>query len=115
MAVDFNNRRKYQRVLLEVEYSLRVAEEEYIGITGNVSLGGVYLQTLEPTLAESMLNEPALISLNLEGEILTALCTVVFIGGYSIPYPEGVGIAFANENDEELHKLSLFLVNKLCY
>ena len=113
MAEDFDNRRKYRRVLLEVEYSLRVAEEEYIGMTGNVSLGGVYLQTLDPPLSENLLNEPALISLNLEGDILTALCSVVFIGGYSIPYPEGVGVAFANAEDEELHKLSLFLVNKL--
>ena len=113
MTEEFHNRRKYQRVLLEVEYSLKVGAEEYFGTTGNISLGGVYLQTLDPPLSESMLGEPALISLNLDGEVITTLCSIVFVGGYSIPYPEGVGIAFANEEAEELHQLSLFLVNKL--
>jgi c-di-GMP-binding flagellar brake protein YcgR len=105
--------RKHARISLFISFSLRLDSEQYTGLTGNVSLGGVYLQTISPSLQQSQLAKSAEITLNLDSITVTTDCRIVYIGGGAIPHPQGVGVAFENISGETITTLREFILTKL--
>lgn len=106
-------RRKHARISLCIKYSLMIDGEYYAGETGNISLGGAYLETIDPPLPQERLSQAGEITLTLEQERMTVACLVVFIGGGVIQHPTGIGITFHEISDENTNKLREFITQCL--
>jgi hypothetical protein len=106
-------KRKHARISLFIPFSLMLDGEQHAGLTGNISLGGVYLHTISPPLQQSQLAKIAEITLNLDSITVTTDCRIVYIGGGAIPHPQGVGVAFENIGDETISTLREFILAKL--
>ncbi|ASF45319.1 PilZ domain-containing protein [Methylovulum psychrotolerans] len=93
------DRRKYPRFSINADYILVLDGIEHKGVAINMSLGGAYLATIEPTITEDNLFQEGELSLNANNKSLLMRCYVTYIGTQQNEYPIGVGIAFI-ENDE---------------
>ena len=109
------DKRKHVRLAIRIRYHLTVKGLTYSGMTGNISLGGVYLESLDKPMASDALTHRGEIVLVWEDvEIINAQCRVVYIGGtVNNPYPAGVGIAFEDVDAEGIDRLRAFLVDRI--
>ena len=105
--------RRYPRVSAAIRYSLVLDGENHTGVTGNISLGGVYLKTISPALQSSDITKSAKITLHLNPTPLSMECRIVYIGGGAIPHPEGVGVAFHDLGEETTATLEECILSKL--
>ncbi len=112
-TIESPERRKYPRVSISIRYSLALDGEYYTGVTGNISLGGVYLRTIAPPLQNSKIAKPAEITLHLNPTRLSMECRIVYVGGGATLHPEGVGVAFHNLSAETTATLNEYIRNKL--
>lgn len=104
-------KRKHVRLAIRLPYRLTVKGTNHSGFTGNISLGGVYLETFDTPIPPDALGERGQIAITSDdAELVNTGCRVVYIGGGAIPHPEGVGIAFEGTEDTALSKLRAFLV-----
>jgi len=93
------DRRKHPRFSINADYILVLDGIEHKGVALNISLGGAYLATIEPTITEDHLFKEGELSLNANNKSLLMRCYVTYIGTQQNDYPIGIGITFI-ENDE---------------
>ena len=104
-------KRQHVRIALRLRYRLSVDTATYTGLTGNISLGGVYLESIDTPLPAEALGQTARIDLfNNDVELISTDCRVVFIGREDFPTARGVGIAFEGADGMALERLQSFLV-----
>ncbi len=95
-------KRKRERFTLSLPYSLVIEGELHSGMTRNISLDGVYVETISPSIIESQTGQNGEITLKLESEPIATECRIVYVGGGTIPYPTGVGILFLDPGKPKL-------------
>jgi len=87
-------KRKYTRTDHHILFTLKIEGQTYAGVTGNLSQGGAYAESISPSLDEAMVGTSGDITLHIEPDPITMRCRIVYVGGGAIPHPAGVGIAF---------------------
>lgn len=107
------DRRIHVRAPLELEYHLAVGDKSYTGITGNVSLGGVYLKKISPELQKTDFARSAELTLQLNSDVIILNCQIVYICGDAVPCLEGIGVAFDEGQDEKIVQLKKFIIDHL--
>ena len=110
---NYAEKRKYPRIPLSVQYSLDVEGQNHTGVTGNISMGGVYLRSISPPLQQSKTAKSAVVTLHLKPAPLNIACRIVYVGGGIIPNMEGVGIAFEDLSKATSTTLNGYIQSKL--
>jgi len=105
-------RRKDERCTQPLPYTLVIDSEHYSGVTGNISRGGLYTETISPPIAESLMGQNGKITLQLDSESIVTECMIVYVGGGTIPYPTGVGISFLDPEQSILVKALEKIIQK---
>ena len=82
--------RRHERIKVDLACSLNIGGGHHTGVTGNVSLSGVYLQFLIPPLPEGRIAELGELKLQLGAASISTPCRIVFIGGKNTPDLEGI-------------------------
>jgi c-di-GMP-binding flagellar brake protein YcgR len=90
---------------LEAGCSIDIGGTLHTGITGNISRGGLYLQSLDPSLSREFIGKIGQLSLKLDDGRITTPCRIVFIGGEATPTLKGVGVEFQMIPEEVLERL----------
>lgn len=98
----FIERRKHKRYAMVTKYKLNVDDISYDGLTGNISLGGAYLSTIEPLITEESLFQEGEIEFNIPEQPITVRCYLTYVGTEQNEYPTGVGIAFIEPDENTL-------------
>jgi len=105
------DRRIHVRAPLQLEFHLAVGGKSHIGVTGNVSLGGVYLEKISPELQKTDLARSAELTLQLNSDVIILNCQIVYICGDAVPCLEGIGVAFDEGQDEKISRLKKFIID----
>jgi len=105
--------RRNARVSLGIDYRLTIGDEVFVGVTGNVSLGGVSLATSEPRLDSSHAGRMGSLLLDLDGETFESECRIVYVGNPKATRMALAGINFIGVSDEAREKLLRHMVRQL--
>lgn len=99
---------------MRMPYHLTVGGAVYSGFTGNISLGGAYLETLDkPLPAATLAQSGQIVIADHDSEVVNSACRVVYIGGVMVPHPEGVGVTFEAMNEAAIARLRSALVKAI--
>jgi uncharacterized protein (TIGR02266 family) len=94
-----------KRVFVEVEIGLSTESHFYTGLSLDVSTGGVFVATYEPSPAGSAV---ALYFVLPDGYVVNAEGVVRWMRGATIDAPPGMGVAFVRISEEALAKIASF-------
>lgn len=95
------NRRRHERITIELEYHLLLNGREYSGKTANISISGAYLSSPEPKLALSSLSQIGNLKIKLNDELLSLKCEIVHLTTKKDEaFPIGAGVCFVDNDDE---------------
>lgn len=109
VIINMSDKRRHERISINMECSLDIGGIHYTGVTGNVSRAGVYLQSLSPALQKERIAEAGELKLQMDGTSITSACRIVFIGGETTPGLHGVGLEFQGIQEEEVRRLEEFI------
>lgn len=106
---DFSEKRKHPRHSVSNAYSLELSGTHYQGKIGNLSLGGVFLETISPQITDNNMFQNCTLSMLLLGTELSLPCSISFIASENSQLRGGVGIAFATLSDHALATLENYI------
>lgn len=89
-----DERRKHERFLARNEYTLILDGKQYIGVIGDISMGGVFLKKTSPQLTECDSRRECDILINLDDNIIFIPCIVSIIYGKNSDHEPRAGIQF---------------------
>jgi hypothetical protein len=108
------DKRKHVRLAMRWTYRLTITGAAYSGLTGNISLGGAYLETLDRPMPSDALAQSGRIVIVRNGiEVVNSNCRVVYIGGITVPYPVGIGVTFEEMDETAVARLRETLVEAI--
>jgi len=101
------NQRTHPRVAAVFHYSLEIDGKLYFGQTGNISLGGVYLESCTPRIPNEALGKHGFIRLAVGAKPLEFECDIAYSKG--TPTNDGVGLRFHRVGDRNYAFLEKFI------
>ena len=108
------DKRKHVRLAMRCKYRLTIMGAAYSGFTGNISLGGAYLETLDkPMPPDALAQSGQIVIVRNDVEVVNSNSRVVYIGGVTVPYPEGVGVTFEAMDEAAVARLREALVEAI--
>ncbi len=105
--------RRNARVSLRIPYRLIVDGQSHQGETGNVSMGGVSLQTCEPPLSAQDARKEGQLELDLDFTRLETGCRIVYVGNPNSTGLSMAGITFVGLDDEGRELLLKYIMQRL--
>lgn len=94
------DKRQSIRFPISLPYRLILNGVEHSGRISNLSLGGVYLDSIEPRLDSSSISHQGELKIQQAEKWVTLKCEVVYLGESRALFPQGVGIAFVMQDDK---------------
>ncbi|WP_157844876.1 PilZ domain-containing protein [Methylocucumis oryzae] len=92
-------RRQHIRAYIETNYILVLDNQEFAGITGNISLSGAFLCNPHPELSVTHINEQGRLALYINNDWLQFRCEIVYIcQSEDDTFPIGAGVVFQDED-----------------
>ncbi|MBT4836214.1 MAG: PilZ domain-containing protein [Methylococcales bacterium] len=101
------DRRNSLRCLLFVNFCLRYGDDQYIGVTEDLSLGGAYLNQTEPVLTSDMEGEGCRLSLKMPNRTLMIKCKILHVS------KKGAGVMFYDMDDATKSIIKTIIINRL--
>ncbi len=107
ISINADDKRLHTRIPMALDYSMELDGEVYQGKTGNISLGGLYLDSMTPTLDGEALDKTGEIEVSLFDRRMKCLCRVVYVR--DVPLVNGVGVCFQSLSDSDFADLKAFI------
>lgn len=94
-------RRQHSRFPIAIQYRLVIAGTEHTGVTGNLSLSGAYLASVDPPFTSAHAGQSGTLAFDTTSEVISIDCRVVYVGSKSEndPFPGGAGIIFTDPSE----------------
>ena len=108
-----NDRRRRARVSVCIGYTLEHDARHCVGVTGNVSLSGVYLVSCSPAIDPPAVGSNCELTLDTGPKPVTLRSRIVYVGGGLEPGPEGVGVVFEDNQSDAKETLREFILSKI--
>ncbi len=109
---DNKERRLSVRHPLKLLYKFYFGDDSYAGVTGNVSLTGVFLEAISPKIPAKLINETIELQLVLENKKFITSAKIVYISDPNIPLMHGVGIEFGYLSETMQKMLKNYLIKQ---
>lgn len=87
-----HEQRQFMRIPAVLYFSLEIEGRLYFGNTGNLSLGGVYLDTCSPKIPDGALGKKGVIRIAIGAKTVELACDIAYSKG--TPMVDGVGLRF---------------------
>jgi hypothetical protein len=100
MSYTGREKRRHVRLPIDLQYRLVVDDLEYSGHMEDISLSGAYLASIEPEFPASGVSRQGVLNINTRNEWVEVSGEVVYRGSRSKLFPQGVGFAFSQEDEE---------------
>lgn len=105
-ALKTHELRQSPRFSITVKYNLIIGDSQlYTGETGNISINGAYLATVQPELTEINPEDLASLILQLDTHTITLSCRIVYINNSNNAMPIGLGVSFNEHQNKALSHL----------
>ncbi len=114
-SMDKTERRRSIRHSLKLHYNFTLNNDKYLGTTGNISLTGIFLQSISPDLSISFENHEIELQLKLDKKTFISQAKIVYISDSTIPLMRGVGIEFIKPDEGMRRLLKNFILRQSNY